>query len=202
MCALYLPPPPPPPACDSGCKAETNGFAGTQRGCQLKLPGVIWVYAPRSAAFFLLHYILFRRLSLFFSSLFFLFLLGNQLLVPTRPRVKCLVMIILHWLQIKFEKDFDALESQKETAASPLLLESNALKFVIRIFFKKRECVQETATNQSCCYKQMEADIWYPAVCERHWRTAKGQWRQICMNEGKSQTKQELADFCSLGLAF
>lgn len=96
MCALYLPPPPPPPACDSGCKAETNGFAGTQRGCQLKLPGVIWVYAPRSAAFFLLHYILFRRLSLFFSSLFFLFLVGNQLLVPTRPRVKCLVMIILH----------------------------------------------------------------------------------------------------------
>lgn len=83
MHALYLSP---PTACDSGCKAETNGFAGTQRGCQLKLPGVIWVYSPRSAAFFLLHYILFCRLSLFFSSLFFLFFVRKSAVSANSPK--------------------------------------------------------------------------------------------------------------------
>lgn len=28
---------------DLSCKAETNGFAGTQRGRQLALPEVIWI---------------------------------------------------------------------------------------------------------------------------------------------------------------
>lgn len=36
-------------ACDSSCKAETNGFAGTQRGCRLTLLEVI-LGTQRSAA--------------------------------------------------------------------------------------------------------------------------------------------------------
>lgn len=82
-------------ACDLSCKAETNGFAGTQRGCQLTLPEVFWVLGDQQPLPLPRHPVLqaFPLKDIFF----FFFFLGNQMSAVSHPTVKLLIIKANHF---------------------------------------------------------------------------------------------------------
>lgn len=128
---------------DSSCRIGTNGRAGRQRGRRLVLPEVIWVHGGRQPLPFPRRPVLHAtRWSLSQPT-------GERLVTPLR------------WFQTcSLQSDQECLKmfGLRGKSRPPRLS-------------GKRECRQEATTNQTCCCKQTEADIWYPAACERQ-RTA------------------------------
>lgn len=178
-------------AFDLSCKAKTNGFAGAQRGCQLTVPEVIWVRRDQQPLPLPQHPVL-QAFPLKDEEFFFP---RNQMLAMSHPAVKVLV-IMVHWFQTqRLRSDQDVYNvsdwvysslfglgrwKQSSVKSKPRprsFSKSNVLHFVRG----ENVSLQEMTTNQACCCKQMDADIWYPGSV---W-DSKEQRRQFCIAKVK-----------------